>query len=150
MAGTVHLQIRNAIHALLTAAVGLTDGGVLKGKRKRPMAAQFYRQVHVFLDASPMERGEYGSSPDTWDTRIRIECCARADAVVGFDGEENADELAKEVYALVLADPGLGGLLSDLKCLAIAWDTEEADDQVAVAQLAFDAMHRTLGNSIAA
>lgn len=151
MAGTLHMAIRNAAHAVLAAAApALADGGVHKGKRGRPVAEQFKRQVHVYLDASVPDRAQFSGQPDDWMTRLRIECCARTDAGAGFDGETNADELAKECYALLTAEPSLGGLLMDLVPLGIAWDTEEADVQLAVTQLAFDAKHRTPSTSIAA
>lgn len=150
MPGTLHLVIRNAAHALLAAAPALADGGVIKGKRGRPMAAQFKRQIHVYLDTSIPERAQLTLQPDDWMTRLRIEASARADETTGLDGEENADELAKEAYARLAADPSFGGLLMDLVPLGLAWDTEEADTQIAVTQLVFDAKHRTPANSIAA
>jgi hypothetical protein len=154
VAGTKHLQIRNALAALLEAQAGLADGGVKRGKRTRAMAEQFKRQVHVLLDAAPVDRAEFSGHPDDWMTRIRFECCARADDVAGLDGEENADDLAKAVYgvlgAAIAADPTLGGLVMDLIPLAMAWDTDEADSQLAIVQLAYDAKHRTPSTSIAA
>lgn len=150
MAGTLHLAIRNAAHTILSAGVGLADGGVIKGKRGRAMPEQFKRQVHVYLDASIPERAQLTYQPDDWMTRLRIECSARADATAGVTGEENADDMAKQCYALLQANPTFDGLLMDLVPLGLAWDTEEADTQIAVTQLAFDAKHRTSSNDIAA
>lgn len=150
MAGTVHMQICRAVQALLAAAENLADGGVHKGRRKRAMAEQFKRQVHVFLDAAPVSRGEFKGYPNDWTTRVRIECCARSDSETGLDGEDNADDLAKECYALIAADPDLSGLAEDLGPVAMAWDTDESETQIGVVQLAYDVLHRTPSNSIAA
>ncbi|WP_372826533.1 phage tail terminator protein [Polaromonas sp.] len=149
MAGTRHRQIRNAAVAALSAIMpALADGGVIPGRRGRPVPEQFKRQVHVYLDASTIERAEFSGQPDDWMTRLRIECAARANA--GQTGEDNADDLANEIYAALMADPSLGGLAMDLVPLGINWDTEEADASLGVTQLAFDAKHRTPANSISA
>lgn len=149
MALSRHMTIRNAVQALLAAAdPALADGGVIKGKRGRPVAEQFERQVHVYLDVSTPERAEFSGQPDDWMTRVRIECAARP--TDDLTADENADTLATAVYALVAANAGLSGLTIDMVPVGMAWDTEEANTQLALVQLVFDAKHRTPATSIAA
>lgn len=149
MTGTLHLQVRGAAVAVLQAAApALADGGVVAGRRKRPMAEQFKRQVHVYLDFSKPERAELSYLPDDWMTRIRIECAARADGTTS--AEVAADDLAQRCYALLAGEPSLGGLCIDLIPLGLAWDEDEGETQLATTQVLFDAKHRTPAVSIAA
>lgn len=149
MSGTLHLQVRDAAKAAIVAAgAALADGGVIAGRRKRAMPEQFARQVFVYLDFAKPERAELSGVPDDWLTRLRIECAARPAGAL--TAEQNADDCAQACYALLVADPSLGGLCMDLIPLGLAWDDEEAAEQLAVTQVLFDAKHRTPATSIAA
>jgi hypothetical protein len=149
MSGTLHLQVRDRAVALLAAAgAALADGGVIAGRRKRAMPEQFKRQVFVYLDYAKPTRADLSAMPDDWLTRLRIECAARPAAPL--TGEQNADDCAQACYALLAADPSLGGLCMDLIPLGLAWDEDEAAEQLAVTQVLFDAKHRTPATSIAA
>ncbi|HYE39851.1 MAG TPA: hypothetical protein VEB23_07960, partial [Ramlibacter sp.] len=68
----------------------------------------------------------------------------------GLTGEQVADDLATRAYALLAADPSLGGLCMDLMPVGLAWDAEEAEQTVGVTQVLFDAKHRTAAVSISA
>lgn len=151
MSGTVHLQTyRNAVRAVLEAGLAaVADGGVIAGRRTRPMAEQHSRQVHVYADFSKPVRAEISGQPDDWMTRLRLECAARA--VAGLSGEDAADDLAAQAYALVMSDPTLGGLqVIDLIPVGLTWDSEESDLTMGVCQVLFDVKHRTPYDSISA
>lgn len=161
MSGTTHLEIREHIAGLIEAALGtapggsgLLDGGLIRGRRNQVMPEQFKRQAFIYLDYSRPQRAQYKGQPDDWTTRLRIECAARPDDAVPLTGEEAADDLAMQVYGVVMAaveaDPTLGDRAMDVKPMGLAWDTDEANVQLAVTQAVFDVQHRTGAASIAA
>ena len=150
MSQTKHLQTCAALATLLGAAdPALADGGVHAGRRTRPVAEQHRRQVNVYLDYAKPTRGDTSYSPIDWGTRIRVECAARAGD--GLTGEEAADALAARVFALADANALnelLAGDLMDFEPVGLAWDTEEADAQMGVVSVLFDAKFRTASNSL--
>lgn len=144
MAASLHIGIRNAILALFTGAT-MAGGNVQKG-RAWAMAEQDNQLVKVYLDTSIPERAELQGQPDDWKTRIRCEFHARGSDTV--PAEDAADALAVQGYALVMADPSLAGLCMDCYAVGIAWATDEAETSIAVAQIVFEAHHRTSATSI--
>lgn len=155
MAGTAHMALCQAAAAALGTGLGAgVDGGVHAGPRKRPMADQFTRQVHVYLDFSRFERGDTSHAPNDNKTRLRIECCARTDTVADKAGHLVADALAADCYALIAGNPmalAVSGIdLMDVEPVGLAWDGDEADSAIGITQLLFDLKHRTASNTIAA
>lgn len=144
MANSKHLEVRNAV---LTALEAVAPGKVKRG-RAWPMADQDQKLVKVYLDTSVPERAEFKGQPDDWLTRVRSEFHARGTATE--NAEDIADAMATQGFSLVMADPSLGGLCIDCYAVGIAWATDEADTSIGVAQIVFEAKHRTVANSIAA
>lgn len=139
-----HREIRDAIKARLA----LLAGGNVQAGRAWPMAEQDASLVKVYLDTSQRTAEMIQGEPDAWNTRIRCEFHARG--TVADPAEDLADGLAVQAFALVMAEPSLGGLCMDCNALGIGWATDEAETSIAVAQIVFDVLHRTVFNSIAA
>ncbi len=144
MANSKHLEVRDAI----LAAHEPVAPGLVKRGRAWAMPKQDDKQVKVYLDTSVPERAEFKGQPDDWLTRIRVEYQARGTPTQ--NAEDIADEMATQGFGLVLTDPSLGGLCMDCYAVGIAWATDEADTSLGVAQIVFEAKHRTVANSIAA
>lgn len=137
-----HQEIRDAVLAKLAPI----SGGNVKPGRSIPMPEQDAQLVKVYLDQSSKTRLTLKGQPEDWATRVRIEFIARGTDLV--TGEDQADALLVAGYALVMADPSLGGLTMDLEAVAIAWATDEAQESIGVAQLLLEAQHRTPANTI--
>jgi hypothetical protein len=146
MSNSLHLQIRNAVFALMGG--GTPVAAKVRVGRRVPMALQDSEEVFVYLDHSTPTRAQYGGQPDDWKTRVRIEIPARSKDNV--DAETRADALMTDAHGRVMADPSLGDLCMDCYPVGIAWGGDEADTAVAVAQIVFEAKHRVAANSIAA
>lgn len=139
MTQSLHLGIRDAILARFAGAA-MAGNNVQRG-RAWAMADQDAQLVKVYLDTSLPERAEIAGMPDDWKTRVRVELHARGTNTV--TAEDAADALLTQAHALVMADPGLGGRCMDCYPVGIAWATDEADTSIAVAQILFEAHHRT-------
>lgn len=144
MAQSKHMQIRDAV---ITRFAGIA-GTTIKRGRAWPMTEKQDTLVKVYLDTSVPERAELQGQPDDNKTRIRCEFMARGTA--DDNAEDLADALAVQGFGLVMNDPSLAGLCLDCYPVGMAWSTDEADTSIGVCQILFEAMHRTLSNSIAA
>lgn len=147
MSNTLHMGIRAAVVALLTAAPALTGIPVV-ANRRRPMPKEVNRQVFVYLEDSIATRGEIYAAPFEWATRIRVECVARDTADANAD--ENADAVQAAVYAALQANVTLSGLAFDTEPKAIAWTEDEADTTVSACQAIYSVWHQTSANVLTA
>ena len=144
---SAQLAIRDAIVASLLSAPALAGGQVL-ANRHRPVPADVPTQIFVYLEQSQATPASmHGDTRVDWQTQIRIECLARK--VTGTDADDAADALAAAVYARLMGDANLGGLLNNpLEQTAVGWADDEADGQLSGVQLLFTAKHRTGNNTL--
>lgn len=147
MSNSKHIQIRDAMVAVLLADPPLAGGNV-SANRRIPMARQDNAKVFVYLESAVGDRGAIRGAPIDWNTLVRTECVARD--VPGTTADDAADALAVQVFDRLSADIGLGGLLQDLYATGMEWGEEEADTTVATCQLQWAAQHRTQFNTIGA
>jgi uncharacterized protein (DUF433 family) len=148
MSNSLHVGVRNAVAAALSALPSLADGGVVVN-RSTPMAKQYAKQIRVFLETSSGQPIVLSGQPQDWTTRIRVEHVARA-ASADENATDLADALACAATERVLADMSLGGLVQHIQPKAIGWFDDEADTSIATVQVIYEAVHRTSGQSIAA
>ena len=147
MSNTLHMGIRTAVVALLSAAPALS-GIPIVANRRRPMPQAVDRQVFVYLEDSLSTRGAMHGAPFEWATRIRVECVARDTA--GANADVNADALQAAVYAALLSNVTLSGLAFDADPKALAWTEDEADTTVSACQAIYSVWHQTAGNVLTA
>lgn len=144
MTTSLHLGIRDAAAALLSAAPAIAPGGVLEN-RELPLPAGVESQVHVFRVVSRPVRGAVQGAPIDWSTQVRIVVKARKGAQ---SAELIADGIATEVYARLMADEFLGGLSDGADPGDFAWDQDEVDPHVALVTWDIVYQHRTSHNRI--
>ena len=144
---SAQLAIRDAIVASLLAAPAIAGGRVL-ANRHRPVPADVPTQIFVYLEQSQATPSAlHGDTRVDWQTQIRIECLARK--VTGTDADDAADALAASVYARLMGNANLSGLLLDpLEQTALGWADDEADGQLSGVQLLITARHRTSNNTL--
>ena len=74
-----------------------------------------------------------------WATPIAVECYAKA--TPGTAPDVAVDALASAVYARLLADPTLGGVVRSLTPTGLSYDFDADADQTACATFVFTARH---------
>lgn len=115
--------------------------------RLRPIASSQPTAVVVRpLRAEVAEAAMSPILPISWTSEIAVECYARCGADTSPDLA--VDALVEAVYARLLADPTLGGVVLALRPQGIAFDFDADGDQTACATLVFNARHRTQGATL--
>ena len=84
--------------------------------------------------------------PYVWTTSLAVECYARAPQ--GTAPDVAVDALLKAVYARLLRDPTLGGVVSVLQPQAITYDYDVDGESVVCATLQINARQMTVGASL--
>jgi len=131
-----------AIVAALTS--GTPVASQVARVRLRPMAqAQAQAVVVRPLQAEVSEVSLIPGHPVSWTSAIAVECYARSGVTTAADVA--VDSLVEAVYARLMADPTLGGVVLGLNPQAIAWDFDADGDQTACATVTFHARHRSPG-----
>lgn len=138
---------------LVSAAVGAIVAALSSGTpvatqiarvRLRPLAATQAQAVVVRPLQS--EAGVPSISPDlpvSWTSAISVECYARTSAATTPDLA--VDSLVEAVYARLMADTTLGGVVLSLAPQSISWDFDADGEQTACATLVFQALQCTQG-----
>ena len=109
--------------------------------RLRPLAATQGQAVVVRPLQS--EASVSSLSPDlpvSWTSAISVECYARTSAATTPDVA--VDSLVEAVYARLMADPTLGGVVLSLQPQSMSWDFDADGEQTACATLVFHALQR--------
>lgn len=114
--------------------------------RVRPGAAAWPQMVVIRLLDVALQPFAVRGGPMNADTRVAVECHARAAA--GLSAEDALDELLGAVYQRLAQDPSLGGLLGDLEPLGLTYDFDAEGDPVGVATLTYIARHRVQGGTL--
>ena len=115
--------------------------------RLRPMAKTTERAVVVRpQEAGAGESAIYPNQPVSWTTVISVECYARSSAATPADVA--VDSLLEDVYARLMTDPTLGGVLASLEPRALTWDFDVDADQTTCATLVFHALRASQGATL--
>ena len=135
-----------AVVAALTA--GTPVAPQVARVRLRPMAKAADTAVIVRpMNADvPEERLLHPDMPVSWNTTINVECYARSS--VGTAPDEAVDSLVEAVYARLMADTTLGGVVRSLQPQSISWDFDADGEQTTCATLVFIALHRSQGATL--
>lgn len=133
-----------AIVALLQASPAVAP--VVGRVRMRPMAQSGTTQVVVRpVDTQVQEASITSGYPITWDTRLGVECYARA--AVGQAPDVAVDALVAAVYARLMLDPSLGGAVNVLQPQALSYDFDADGENTACATFVFSARQQSVGNN---
>lgn len=108
--------------------------------RVRPVAADWATLVAVRpLDAT-LEPFAIQGGPMNVDTRIAVECYARARP--GQPPDVAVDALLGAVYARLAANSTLGGLVGDLVPVGLSYEFDADGDATACVTVTYTAVHR--------
>lgn len=140
------------VTAAVTAIVAALSSGTpvasqIARVRLRPLAATAAQAVVVRpLQTEVTETTLIPGSPVSWTTAISVECYARTSAATTPDVA--VDSLVEAVYARLMADPTLGGVVLSLQPQNVAWDFDADGEQTTCATLVFNARHRSSGATL--
>ena len=135
-----------AIVAKLSAATAVAPQIVQV--RLRPLAKAATTAVVVRplqFDPNDQEILSLGQ-PVSWTSAISVECYARSS--VSTSPDVAVDSLVESVYARLMADPTLGGVVIGLRLQGITWDFDADGEQTTCASLVFAARHRSPGATL--
>ena len=85
-------------------------------------------------------------APFNLDTQIAVECYARASS--GTSGDAAVDALMQAVYARLMSDTTLGGLVGDLRPDRLDFDLDADGDNTACATFTFTVLHSAGNNTL--
>lgn len=142
---TVFAAIAGAFKASLLASPAVLPAEQIYKARLKPVAAQFEEAVVVRLVGGLAEEFAILNAPTDWDTDIEVECYARSK---DLDPDDACDELLGRVYARLVADPTLGGLLMGLRVTSLEYDFASEAQQLSCVKLTLKALHRTDNNTL--
>lgn len=114
--------------------------------RLRPMAADWPTAVVVRPLSVAFEPFAIQHAPFNLDTQIAVECYARASA--GTSGDAAVDALMQAVYARLMSDTTLGGLVGDLRPDRLDFDLDADGDNTACATFTFTVLHSAGNNTL--
>lgn len=140
---TVFAQIVSAIVTALQAATPVS--AQIYRARMRPMAAQHTDAVVVRLLSATPERFDIGGAPVDFTTQIAVECYARSNATTA---DLAADTLLAAVYARLMLDTSLGGLVMDLNLTDITYDFDADAEQTSCVILTLQVRHRASSTTL--
>ena len=134
--------INQAVTAILAAlqsapAVASSIGRV----NLRPTAQTLTQAVVVYpIGSEVIQASMISSMPVTWTTTIAVECKSRTTGSTSADVA--VDALLESVYARLMADPSLGGVVLGLQPQNVSFDFDADGDKTACATLVLNARHR--------
>lgn len=146
MSNSQHQTIVTAAVALLTAGTPLCGGRVYEG-REYHLASTDASQIRVFLDESIPSAREITGAPVDWTTTV-VNVIKSRRTSGATSAEQAADAIWVDVWARVMADQSLGGLVAMLDPQAVIRDRDEADTDLAVFTWRYIVQHRTSSNVI--
>ena len=137
-----------AIVGAMVTALGTPTAvsGQIYRARMRPLAAQHTNAVVVRLLGSTAEPNAIQGAPFDWLTQITTECYARSTTT---SPDQAADNLWAAVYARLMADTTLAGLVADLRCTQLAYDYDQDADATVCITATWQASHRSSAGAIA-
>lgn len=134
--------VSNAVAAMLTALNTPSPVAPQVARvRLRPIGAATATAVVVRpLTSNVTEALLSPGYPVSWTTAIAVECYARSSVSTAPDVA--VDSLLETVYARLMDDTTLGGVVLSLRPQDIAWDFDVDGEQTTCATLVMSAFHR--------
>lgn len=115
--------------------------------RLRPLAQSATQAVVVRpLHTQVTEAGLMPGMPISWTSTIAVECYARSGATLAPDVA--VDPLIAAVYARLMTDPTLGGVVLGIQPQEISYDFDADIDQTTCVTLSFSTRHRANGATL--
>lgn len=142
---TVFANIIGAVVTALTNAPAVSPQ--IWRARSRPMASQHSTAVVVRVQDSTPERNALKGAPFDLQTRIAVECYARTSSN-STSADLAGDTLLAAVYARLMADTTLGGLVADLQLEQLSYDFDADAEQTVCITLILLVSHRVASASI--
>lgn len=140
---TVFATIVTAVVATLTAGTPVSPN--IYRARMRPIAQQHDTAVVVRIGSAAAERGDIGGAPVDFTTQLAVECYARSATTTP---DLAADALLGTVYARLMADTTLGGLVMDMHLTNIDYDFDETGEKTACVTLQLAVRHRASSTTL--
>jgi hypothetical protein len=135
------------ILAALNGAPAIAQGNISE-ERTRPLGQNVNEAVIVRFAGSTPNRNSMGAGID-WTTTVNIEHHARGDARTPSGRASRI--LTGIVFARLMADPSLGGVLMDLRPPRLAADQSQSlDDEMGCVIAQYTALHRSASNTLEA
>lgn len=139
--------INSAVSAMV-ASLGATPAvsSQIGRVRLRPMAQSVSQAVIVRPMQSVVAEQTLLSMPVSWTSSIAVECYVRSSATTPPD--QAVDSLLDAVYARLMEDPSLGGVVLGLHPQEINFDFDADGEQTTCATLVFSVRHRSPGATL--
>lgn len=136
------MSIINTAITAVVAALGTAPAVANVSRvRLRPVSSSTSTAVVVRpVDSQVLEASVLSSQPITWDTRIGVECYARA--MTGQAPDVAVDALVSTVYAKLMADPTLAGAVIALQPQSLSYDFDADGENTVCATFVFTARQR--------
>ena len=142
---TAFSSIVAAVIATLNAAPAVCE--VVYRARVAPVPETTQLAVNVQFEGSTPQHGAIRGAPIDWQSRISVECYAKA-----FDdnGDIAVDALLQAVYERIAADTTLAGLVDDIQPVALDAENSAEGMKTGWVKLSYIAIHRTTNASLEA
>lgn len=140
---TAIASIVGAIVAALSA--GTPVSAHIFRARVRPVPDEATNAVAVRPVSALPDRSDIGGAPVDFTTNIAVECYARSATT---SPDLAVDALLESVYARLMADASLGGLVMDLNLTGIDFNFDADALQSGSATLTFAVRHRTSSTTL--
>lgn len=140
---TVFAAIVGAVVGVLSAPTAVSPN--IFRARMRPIAAQHSTAVVVRLGSAIADRGDMGGAPVDFTTQLSVECYDRSTTTTP---DLVADALLGDVYARIMADASLGGLVMDTNLTGIDYDFDETAEKTACITLHLAVRHRASSTTL--
>jgi len=139
------------VNAAVTAILSALQSGTpvasqIARVRLRPLAQGITQAVVVRpLQSEVAEAALAPGYPVLWTTAIAVECYARSSVATAPDVA--VDPLLEAVYARLMADPSLGGVVLTLGLQTVSYDFDADGEQTTCATLVFHVRQRCAGST---
>jgi hypothetical protein len=142
-----HDQVIDAILSALKAEPAIAAGNVYEEElRHKPETIDEY--VIVSLAGSRPGRVAIKGAPVDWTSIVTIESHARRDQRT--PAGRASRRLAAQVYARLLSEPTLGGVVLDIQEPSLQTDHEQLDTEIGCVIAQYPVLHRTQARTLEA
>lgn len=141
---TVFSALLTSITSVLQQAPAVS--AVVDRIRLRPISAQSPTAVVVRVLSSEVQRGVGVGMYQLWQSRVELECYARA--TPGTPPDQALDPLLQAAYARLMSDPSLAGTVGDINPLGVTFSFDADGDTTACATLHFNVQHVSAAASL--
>jgi hypothetical protein len=140
---TAFAQIVGAVLAALQAAPAVCE--TVYRARPNLVPEQVEQAVNVQWEQALASPGTIFGAPIDWDTKVTVECYARA---LRDSGDLAVDPLLEAVYARLAQNRTLGGLVADLNIIGIEAENSAEGKKTGWVRLTYVAQHTTSNDTL--